>query len=152
MKVWLMIALFMFYRNSFSREFHLGVILGAPSGLSGKVCLKNNRSIDAALAYSLANDLGIEFHADYLIENAYTLSLKNANPLMLYYGIGARFVNITSGNHDGELSFGPRAPIGLTYQINNSNLELFGELALALDIIPRSNLDLEGGIGLRYRF
>ena len=45
-----------------------------------------------------------------------------------------------------------QAPLGLSYKISNPNLEFFGELALAFDIAPETNLDLEGGLGIRYRF
>lgn len=138
--------------NSNASEFQLGVMLGAPTGVSAKANLEENRSIDAALAYSLADELGLEFHTDYLVEKAHTFSIQEGNLLNLYYGIGARIVSITKGSHDGDTALGPRAPIGLTYQINNPRVEFFGELALAFDIIPSTNLDLEGGIGLRYRF
>ena len=90
-------------------EYQLGVVLGAPTGLSGKVELGNNRAIDAALAYSLDNDFGIEFHADYLIENARAFNINAAAPLEMYYGIGARVIGIKHGRHDGDLAIGPSA-------------------------------------------
>jgi hypothetical protein len=138
--------------NSYGYEFQLGVVLGAPTGISAKATMEQNRSIDAVLAYSLADHHGLEFHVDYLVEKARTFSIKGGGPLELYYGIGAHIVSVTHGRHDGDTAFGPRAPIGLAYQINNPNVEFFGELALAFDISPSTTLDLEGGIGLRYRF
>ena len=146
------ITIYLLIGNSFAKEFQLGIVLGAPTGISAKANLEENRSIDAALAYSLADDLGLEFHADYLVEKARTFFIQGGGPIDLYYGIGARLVSITKGKHDGNAAFGPRAPLGLTYQINNPGIEFFGELALAFDVIPSTNLDLEGGIGLRYRF
>lgn len=152
MKAFLAIAVLILTQNCFATEYQLGVVLGAPTGISGKASIDNNHAIDAVLAYSLADELGLEFHADYLIEKAHSFSTNTGSPFDLYYGIGARFVNITSGKHDNDVAIGPRAPIGLTYQINKPKLEFFGELALAFDIIPATNLDLEGGIGVRYRF
>ena len=138
--------------KSNAKEYQLGFVLGAPTGIYGKVGVGNNRSVDAVIAYSLASDLGLELHADYLFEKAHAFSINAKAPLEMYYGIGARVAGIKKGRHDGDFAFGPRAPIGLSYQINNPNLEIFGELALDLDIIPSTNLDLEGGLGIRIRF
>ena len=137
---------------SFATEYQLGVVLGAPTGISGKVSLENNRAVDAVLAYSLADDLGLEFHADYLVENARSFATNTGSPFELYYGIGVRVVSIKKGRHEDDTAFGPRAPIGLTYQLQKPRVEFFGELALAFDLSPATNLDLEGGVGVRYRF
>jgi len=133
-------------------ELQLGVILGAPTGFSSKLSLGNNRSIDAALAYSLAHDMGLEFQADYLIERNYAFLINAPEPLELYFGIGARFATITKGKHENDLALGPRAPIGVTYTINNPNVCFFAELALILNIIPETDVDLGAGIGARFRF
>lgn len=152
MKILCLMMFFLFAQSTYARDYQLGVVLGSPTGLSGKVALENNRSIDGALAYSLADDLGLELHADYLIEHARSFSINGSGPFELYYGIGARMVSIKKGKNDGDLAIGPRAPVGINYLLNNPNLELFAELALAFDVIPETNLDLEGGIGVRYRF
>lgn len=152
MKALFTLAIILLIKNSFATEYQLGVVLGAPTGISGKASLPNNRSIDAVLAYSLADDLGLEFHADYLIEKAHSFATNTGSPFDLYYGIGGRVVSITKGKHDNDIAIRPRVPVGLTYQINEPKIEFFGELALAFDIIPATNLDLEGGVGARYRF
>jgi hypothetical protein len=152
MKLFITLALVILAQNSFATEYQLGVVLGAPTGISGKMSLDNKHSIDAVLAYSLADELGLEFHADYLVEKAHSFATNSGSPLDVYYGIGGRVVSIKKGKHEDDIAFGPRAPLGLTYQISDPNIEFFGELALAFDIIPATNLDLEGGIGLRYRF
>ncbi len=152
MKFLYLTIFFLMAQITYAFDYQLGVVLGAPTGLSGKMELGNNRSIDAAIAYSLADDLGLELHADYLIEHARSFSINSVSPLELYYGIGARLVSFEKGKHDGDLAFGPRAPVGVNFLVNNPNLELFAELALALDIVPATNLDLEGGLGVRYRF
>lgn len=153
MKRLLAIAICFLVQSSFAREeYQLGVVLGAPTGLSGKMSLGGNRYIDAAFAYSLADDLGLELHADYLVENAHAFHINAASPVMLYFGIGGRVAVIDKGRHDGDLAFGPRAPIGLNYKMVNPNLEFFGELALCMDLVPDTNTDLEGGLGVRYRF
>ncbi len=153
MKILITTAMILFSALGFAREeYQLGVILGAPTGISGKIYLNNNRSIDAAMAYSLAHDLGLEFHADYLIENVRSLSINAPHPIELYFGIGGRIAVIDKGEHDNDLAIGPRAPVGVTYTIANPNIQFFGELAMILNIVPDTNVDLDAGIGARYRF
>jgi hypothetical protein len=152
MKAFLAIAVILLTQIGHASEYQLGVILGAPTGISGKATIDNTHAIDAVLAYSLANDLGLEFHADYLVEKVLTFSTSTESPIELYYGIGGRVVSINSGAHDHDVAIGPRVPVGITYQVSNPRLEFFGELALAFDIIPATNLDLEGGVGVRIRF
>lgn len=153
MKVFLTAALFLIIQTSFAREeMQLGVILGSPTGISGKMSLGNNRAIDAALAYSLSDDLDLVLQADYLIENARSFNINAPQPLELYFGIGARIAIVEQGKHEDELAIGPRAPVGISYTISNPNLMFFGELALILNIVPDTDVDLDAGIGVRYRF
>ena len=51
-------------------------------------------------------------------------------------------------NDDPRL--GLRIPLGLSYLISNSPLELFGELAPVLDLTPDTTFRVNGGLGLRY--
>ncbi|MFA6237179.1 MAG: hypothetical protein WC635_07625 [Bacteriovorax sp.] len=153
MRILLALSILLFTHSSFAREeYQLGVILGAPTGISGKMSLGNNRSVDAALAYSLSHNLGLVFHADYLIENARSFSINAPQPLELYFGIGARVAAVDKGEHKDDVAVGPRAPIGISYTINNPNLYFFGELALVLNLIPDTDVDLDGAVGVRYRF
>lgn len=152
MKLILSLCLLLISQIGFAREYQLGVVLGAPTGISGKMELEKNKAVDAVVAYSLEHDRALEIHSDYLIENAYSFNIKAPSPLELYYGIGGRLIVIHGGSHDGDLAFGPRAPIGVNYKIVNPNVEFFGELALAFDVVPETSLYLEGGIGIRYRF
>jgi hypothetical protein len=152
MKAFLSMALLLAVQNCLASEFQLGVVLGAPTGISAKVTLDDTHSIDGTLAYSLADELGLEFHTDYLFEKVLTFSTPSGIPAELYYGIGARFVSIKSGPHDNDVAIGPRVPVGVNYKLKDPRIEFFGELALAFDLVPSTNLDLEGGIGLRYRF
>jgi hypothetical protein len=153
MKIYLTLVILLFVQTTFSREeMQLGVILGAPTGISAKLSLGNNRAIDMAFANSLDKNLGLELTADYLIDKARSYQIDAPSPLDLYFGIGARISIVEHGAHNGKLSIGPRTPIGVSYNFTNPNLQIFSELALILDVIPYSNIDLEGALGARYRF
>lgn len=152
MKSLIFAFLIVFSLNLLAKNYELGIEAGSPTGISGKMSLGNNRAVDGLLAFSLVNDYGLNIHSDYLIENAKSFEIEGPVPLELFYGIGGRFVSVKKGHYDGRLGFGPRAPIGIEYNLNNPNIDFFAEVALAFNIFPETNLDLEGGIGIRYRF
>lgn len=132
----------------------VGIILGSATGLSAKFKLPQaNRAIDLALAYKMNSTSSITIHGDYLIENARTFNLNAEHPFSMYYGLGLRLININSdGANKGKTSAGPRAPIGLEYKISNPDISFFGELAVAIDVIPSTLVEVLGGLGVRFRF
>lgn len=130
----------------------LGVIVGTQTGFSFKYNFSPNRAIDGGISYSSDNDYGTAVHADYLIDRARVFGVDEVSPINFYYGIGARASNIRRGSDDGKTLIGVRAPFGLQYSIVNPNLDFFGELAPVLEVTPRSDVVVDAGIGLRYRF
>lgn len=132
----------------------VGVILGSATGLSAKFNLPHaNRAVDMALAYKMNSTSSITIHGDYLIENARTFNLNAQHPFSMYYGLGLRLINVNSdGVNKGKTSAGPRAPIGLEYKITNPDISFFGELAVAIDVIPSTLVEVLGGLGVRFRF
>jgi hypothetical protein len=135
-----------------SEPFGLGVILGDPSGLSAKLKMDQAHSVDGALAYSSGRRSGLQLHADYLWDHARSWGTTEG-PLDMYYGLGGRIITYDENyNHKGLISLGPRGSIGLSFNINNPNLEFFGELAAILEIAPSVGVDLDAGIGARIRF
>lgn len=147
-----MLSLSMMMATTAQADNAIGVVLGDPTGLSGRFGLDGQHSLEGAIAYSTGSRSGLHVHTTYLRDNARTFSVENSGPIEMYYGIGLRVIAIDSGKHDGEVAVGPRAPLGLLYNINNPNLEIFGELSLALDLVPDTDVDLDAGIGMRYRF
>jgi hypothetical protein len=134
-----------------AEDYALGVILGDPSGLSGKAKQDGAHSIDGALAYSSGKHHGMQFHADYLWDRARSWGTTQG-PLDMYYGLGGRLISYNDDHDNSKLSIGPRGSLGLDFNINNPNLEFFGELALILEVSPEMTADLDAGIGARIRF
>lgn len=132
-------------------ENALGIVIGDPTGLSGRMQLDSQHSLDGALAYTHGHYSGVHLHATYLWDKARVLK-SNEGPIFVYYGLGGRIITIDNGKHDGEVALGARAPIGLLYNFTNPNIEIFGELSAALDVVPETNVDLDIGIGARIRF
>lgn len=129
----------------------LGVVLGDPTGISGRFSVSPANSFEMAVAYSSSHYEGLHIHGTYLWDNARNFR-TSASPLEMYYGLGVRLITINKGERDGSTAVGPRAPIGLLYKINNPNLEFFGEVSATVDITPKTDVDLDIGIGVRVRF
>jgi len=148
-------------RFSANKNFGLGLMLGAPSGLSGKWFFGPDTALDfglGAIRYYRHRD-GLHLHADYLW---HPVSLVSAPPfeLPLYVGVGGRVLFFDDDNDDrvdnDGVAIGVRGPVGIAFDFNNVPLDVFFEIALVLDFFvdysDDVDLDVNGAIGLRYWF
>jgi hypothetical protein len=139
-----------------NKTFGLGLMLGAPSGLSGKYFLSGSNALDfgvGAIGYYRGRD-GLHLHMDYLWHPVSLTSTPDFE-LPLYLGIGGRFFDFDDAN-DQAYAFGVRAPLGIAFDFTNVPLDVFVELALVVDFFSgyRDNVgaELDGAIGIRYYF
>ena len=130
-----------------SRGFGLGIVTGEPTGLSGKIWSSSKTAIDFAAAWSVEKNQSFNFHADYLIHDFDVFKVSKGK-MALYYGIGGRLVD----TDQGEAFIGVRVPIGINYLFATSPLDLFMEIAPVLDLAPDTDLDFDGGFGIRFWF
>jgi hypothetical protein len=130
-----------------SRGFGLGIIAGEPTGLSGKIWTGPKTGIDFAAAWSVEKSQSFNFHADYLIHDFGVFKVDKGK-MALYYGIGGRLVD----TDQGDSFIGVRVPIGINYLFATSPLDLFLEMAPVLDLAPDTDLDFDGGLGIRFWF
>lgn len=143
------------------RDFGLGLMVGAPTGLSGKYY--GDR---VALAFGLGeywhhghydgddydDDLAVfmdvHFHPAELVRNA-TLSVP------LYIGVGGRVSFYDHVDHD-HTSMGVRVPLGIAMNFRRTPMDVFFELAFDLDLVGDDHHDhgshLGGALGARYYF
>jgi hypothetical protein len=128
-----------------SGDLGLGIIVGEPTGISGKMFVGDNKAFDFGAAWSFGNNSSLHLHADYLIHR-FDLIEVDSGRLPLYYGLGARlrFAN--------DAHVGIRIPIGLSYYFENDPLEIFFEIVPVLDLSPSTNFSGNGGFGIRYYF
>ena len=124
-------------RNS---NTELGIILGEPTGISLKAWQSDNIAFDAGLAWSFGDNGSIHLHGDYLRHK--WLDVESGS-LALYYGLGARL------QLADDPRLGARIPVGLQYNIPDTRLTTFFEVAPLLDLIPETTFDVNGGLGLR---
>ncbi len=129
----------------------LGIVAGEPTGLSLKVWSNSRQAFDLAAGWSLGDGDWVYLHGDFLL-HSYALEDEIEEDfegrLPFYYGIGARV--LLSEDHDSR--FGVRIPLGLDYIFSDGRFDIFLEVAPVLDLVPETDLDLAGGIGVRYYF
>ena len=146
--------------------FALGLILGEPTGLSGKLFLGSGKhALDFGLGFGSGyyDDNGFRFHMDYLWHPA--VLAKNPTFVMPFYvGVGGVFGTFHHNNYQDHNLFGPRVPIGLDMYFRGAPVDIFFELAFVMNLANRADYCnragyycdnrawLEGAIGVRYAF
>jgi hypothetical protein len=149
-------------------SFGLGIILGNPSGLSAKIPVGGDNSINAIFGYnSYRNNWGdcnppgpgnncyddgsVFIGADYIFYN-YNLIRVSRGRLPLYYGPGlnASFWDAPAGE-DG-VRVGIRIAVGLEYQFATAPFDIFFEIAPGINVVPNTDGYVMAGIGTRFFF
>jgi hypothetical protein len=125
--------------------FGIGIIVGEPTGISFKNWLSPTRAIDGAAAWSFEGDDALHLHADYLFHNG-NLAQVEGGKLLLYYGLGAR---LKLQEHS---RLGVRIPFGAAYLLRASPLDFFLEIVPIMDLVPDTELEFNGGFGIRLYF
>lgn len=135
----------------FAKNFGLGVVLGNPTGISANYMLGGNKSIDGALAFDLNGDDHFHIHSTYLFRHPKSLELDSVK-MGWFWGVGAKFRTHDDRHGDNDYRLGPRGSIGINYIFPKAPVEIFGEIALIMNVIPKTDTDVDAGIGLRYYF
>jgi hypothetical protein len=131
----------------------VGIVLGEPTGLTAKQWLGRGHAVDAAAAWSFADETALHFQMDYLFHRPGPPEIE-APGLFFHFGLGGRIklVDDEGRGKDDDDRIGVRFPLGLDYLFAKSPLEAFLEIAPILDLAPESDFEINGGIGLRYYF
>jgi hypothetical protein len=124
----------------------IGLILGNPTGLSGKYWLSESHAVDGGLAWSFGKHSNLSLHSDYLLHNQEAFFFNDTVPLDLFYGIGARM------EFDDDIELGVRIPVGLVHNLKQDSADVFAEIAPILDFVSRTGLELHFAVGGRYYF
>lgn len=156
-------------RSSFeaNKTFGLGIELGEPDGINGKVFLSPTGAIDFGLGYIYDHYYygdGVHLYADYLWHPV-SLASTPSFELPFYVGGGLRFWDFHycyMGVCDyGGSSVGIRVPFGIAFDFNNVPLDIFLQLVPTLDFVSgdyynrygdRSHFGIDGSVGLRFWF
>jgi hypothetical protein len=127
--------------------FGLGIMVGEPSGVSGKFYLNRTNAIQGALAWSFSNDNELLLQGDYIYQRYDIITVKKGL-LPVYFGIGGRIVFREARSN----LIGVRVPVGLDYIFEGAPLDIFAEIVPILDLAPDTEFDFGAALGIRYFF
>ena len=125
------------------KGFGLGILIGEPTGLSGKYWVSSQNAIDAGMAWSFRQSGFFHIHGDYLWHFPDAIQANQRFPL--YAGIGGR---LGLAKHDAL--FGIRMVGGIAWWPKDTPIDIFLELAPIIDLAPASEFSMNGGLGVRY--
>lgn len=125
--------------------FGLGIILGEPTGIDGKLFLAGGNAIEGAVAWSFDSDR-LHLQGEYVYHWYDPIKVEKGQ-MPIFVGVGGRIIF-----RKGDDSIGVRVPVGLAYEFDGAPLDVFGEIVPILDLAPDTDFDLEGAIGARFYF
>lgn len=128
------------------RGFGLGFIAGEPTGVSAKAWMGRTTALDMAVAWSTDRDNDLHLQMDHVWHDFGIFDVDSGR-LPVYYGIGARL-----RMDDPDEGLGVRFPVGMAYLFKGNKVDLFAEIVPTLELTPDTDVDIDGGIGLRYFF
>jgi hypothetical protein len=138
------------YAYADNKSLGLGLVVGAPSGLSGKMWLDDVHAIDFALGsfgyYVGTPYSGINLHVDYLWHRFGVFGTKGSDVnrrLPMYVGVGGMFSSPGAA--------GVRGVLGVTYLFQQP-FDVFFELAPTLVVAPGMGFGTDAGLGGRFYF
>ena len=152
------------------KTFGLGLELGEPTGLNGKYFLSDSRALDFGLGWIYQHYYygdGAHVYLDHLWHPTSLVSTPSLE-LPFYIGVGVRFWDFEYCDRVGNATlcdrgsaFGVRVPIGLSFDFNNTPLDIFVQLVPVIDLLTgdfydrfddRSHFGIDGSVGFRFWF
>jgi hypothetical protein len=132
--------------------FGLGIVLGEPTGVCGKLYIRNDQAIAVAAGATFIS-AGLQLTGDYLFHPA-ILQDRDSFVMPFYVGPGIRFIDYTGTN--GYFAVGIRGVIGLAFDFKTAPIDVFVEAALVLetgfDKAHEGDAAINAGAGVRYYF
>ena len=148
---------------SMNGRFGVGIILGGPTGLSGKYFLDREQAIDVGLAFDI--DDFVLIYGDYLkhFPGAFGAREKFFTELTPYIGVGPVIVLDSDdrkrndryfADDDDDFGVGVRIPLGIEWMSQNPKIPIgiALEIVPGMIIIPGTDLFFQGGVAFRYYF
>jgi hypothetical protein len=126
--------------------FGVGVVLGEPTGISGKYWLSSRTAIDGAFGYSFGDRFRIS--VDYLVHAA----ASDVPDFLFYYGLGGAMAGdrgYIAKSRAGDFALGVRGVIGASYLFKRAPLDAFLEMAPIIFIAPPLGLSIDFCFGIR---
>lgn len=140
----------------YSNNVGLGLVFGNPTGLTGKVYFDGPvHAIDAAVAtqlFGFGQDRTTA-HVVYLNHPGVLLAGSVAQ-LPWHVGVGPQIWSGSLSDDDffEDMAFGVRVPVGLDLNFRQAPVQISGDVAAVVPIVPSPTLGLDLNVSVRYFF
>ncbi len=136
-----------------NKGFGLGLMLGVPTGLSGKLYLSKDTALDFAIGSYYRYSDALDVHMDFLW-HPFVLTQNETMWIPFYFGVGVRAIDTNRDDRGQDIDLGVRVPVGLAIDLNNTPLDFFLEAAFVFDIVNERGRrsDFNMAVGMRYYF
>lgn len=150
-----------------NKTFGLGIELGEPSGLNGKVFISPQAAIDFGVGYAYQNYYygdGLHLYGDFLFHPT-VLAHADAFELPFYIGGGIRYWDFDYYDNQNfryrGSAVGIRVPLGIAFDFNRAPVDIFLQIVPVLDFLhgdyydryrDRSHLGIDASVGVRFWF
>jgi hypothetical protein len=131
-------------------SFGLGVMVGEPTGINGKLWLSDGMAVDGGVAWSFGTHDRFHLHFDYLFHSFTAVDVERGQ-MPIYYGVGGR-IQFRDDRRDLDDEIGVRIPLGFAYLFESAPVDLFFEIVPIVDLAPDTELDWNAVFGVRYFF
>lgn len=131
----------------------LGLFVGEPTGLDLKLGLSPRSGLDILFGWDTYRDNRDHYgHLTYLL----TPVIGHGESVLVPVRIGIGVAIYDDGSFDNGTNVAARVPVEIGLRFRTVPLEIYGEVALKATFIDPNNndpdVDLDGGIGLRFYF
>lgn len=150
-----------------NKTFGLGLELGEPTGLNGKVFVSPKVAIDFGLGYIYRTYYygdGLHLYGDVLFHPV-LLSSGPTVEIPFYVGVGLRYWQFDYYDRNnvryGGDAIGIRVPLGISFDFNNAPLDIFVQVVPTLDFLSgdyyryynhRNHFGIDPSVGIRFWF
>lgn len=126
-------------------EMGVGLIIGKPTGITGKGWVTTSGAIHVGIGWpSLDSHGGTALSAEYLWHSHV---FRSRERFPIFYGVGGFF-----GVAGGTDIIAARGVLGIAWWPRSSNFDIFLQLMPALYFEPTSEFDFDFALGVRYFF
>jgi hypothetical protein len=132
------------------RGFGVGAIFGDPTALALGLRIDDNNALQLLAGWGFADphgsrvNLSLDYQWHFIIINP---NMSGAGALSPYVGLGGK---IGLFEKNPEVTAGLRVPVGLSFFISGTPLEIFAEVVPGVMLAPAVDALVDGGLGLRF--
>ena len=144
----ILLFVLLFSGNAFAQKngskAGVGIIVGAPTGISIKFLNSGYRHFNGAVAWSSGKNSNLHLHADYIFKK-WRISAGSTTNFNTFIGGGLQLETKSE-------SFGVRIPLGVSYTFYEVPIDVFIEVVPGLGLVPDTDFNIDAAFAIRFLF